>query len=305
MSRRLPSGVTLIALLLAGCGSGPASRPLSSTQHATSPASTATTARPRRAKLRRIALHANRSRNGLPYSTASNGVVQRQPPAGTCHALGSGLYERPDPSCTPGALNPAVKQTTIDRTICVPGWTDTVRPPQSVTEQEKLASIAAYGDSAATGDYEYDHLVPLELGGATNDARNLWPEPGASLNPKDTVEETLRQEVCDRRISLARAQREIVSNWTSLVPPPVRHHSTTTGECNVMASYNSTYHDYDVYVHSNQPDQDVTVTDASGDSKSWHTDSTGYADVYLHAGTGASKEQIVVHAGTATCYGRL
>jgi hypothetical protein len=129
--------------------------------------------------------------------------VQSQPPAGSCHAIGTGLYFRPDPSRTPGALNPAVTQSTIDQTICVDGWTDTVRPPKSVTETEKQASMAAYGDTGSLSDYEYDHFVPLELGGATNDPRNLWPEPGASPNPKDAVEDELRQEVCGGTLSLA------------------------------------------------------------------------------------------------------
>jgi hypothetical protein len=84
----------------------------------------------------------------------------------------------------PGALDPAVTQATIDRTICVSGWTETVRPPESVTEREKWASMAAYEDTGSMDGYEYDHVVPLELGGATNDPRNLWPEPGASPNPK-------------------------------------------------------------------------------------------------------------------------
>src|SRR5258707_1172531 len=76
--------------------------------------------------------------------------------------------------------------------------------------------MAAYGDAGSLGDYEYDHLVPLELGGATNDPHNLWPEQGASPNPKDTVENKLRSEVCDGQISLAAAQREIVNNWVAL-----------------------------------------------------------------------------------------
>ena len=165
---------------------------------------------------------ARRTSAGLAYSTASNGVVQAQPAPGSCHVLGAGLYSRPDPACTPGALNPAVRQGTIEKTICVEGWTETVRPPEAVTEPEKRASMAAYGDSGSMGNYEYDHFVPLELGGATNDRRNLWPEPGASPNPKDTVEDDLRAKVCDGSISLAKAQREIVRNWTSLVSAPGR-----------------------------------------------------------------------------------
>jgi hypothetical protein len=152
----------------------------------------------------------------LPYSMASNYAVQRQPSAGSCHAIGSGLYSRPDPRCTPGALNPQVTQATIDSTICRAGWTSLVRPPESVTEAEKRASMAAYGDRGRLGDYEYDHFVPLELGGATNDPRNLWPEPGASPNPKDAVEDELNRKVCDGQMGLAQAQRAIVANWVAL-----------------------------------------------------------------------------------------
>jgi hypothetical protein len=121
----------------------------------------------------------------------------------------------PDPACTPGATSPAVTQATIGRTICVSGYTETVRPSEGVTEPEKIASMTAYGDRAAAGDYEYDHLVPLELGGAVNDPRNLWPEPGASPNPKDSVENALHAMVCHGKIPLARAQRIVASDWVA------------------------------------------------------------------------------------------
>ena len=242
--------------------------------------------------------------------------MQRQPRAGSCHAIGTGLYSRPDPRCTPGALNPAVTQATIGSTICVSGWASTVRPPESVTEQEKQASMAAYGDGGSLGDYEYDHFVPLELGGATNDPRNLWPEPGGSPNPKDDVEYRLRTEVCDGSLSLAAAQRAIVRDWVTLAgahaPAPTLSSgstpssgSTASGSCSVTASYSSSYDDYDVYVHSNQPDAGVTVSDAAGHYKSWHTDSSGYADVYFNAGGVATGDRITVHAGSAVCSGTL
>ncbi len=245
----------------------------------------------------------------VSFSEASNHVIQRQPPAGSCHAIGSGLYERPDPSCTPGALNPAVTQATIHRTICVDGWTDTVRPPESITEPEKEASLAAYGETGSLGEYEYDHFVPLELGGATNDPRNLWPEPGASPNPKDGVEDALRREVCAGQLTLAEAQHEIAADWTALArhgsPAPRRPAPTTSARCHVAAVYNSRYHDYDVYVHSNQPDQTVTVSDSLGTSASWHTDSTGYADVFFRASESASGARITVRVGRAACSGTL
>lgn len=82
-----------------------------------------------------------------------------------------------------------------------------------MTEPEKEASLRAYGDRGPLRDYEYDHLVPLELGGATNDPRNLWPEPGASPNPKDSLEDRLFELVCSRRVPLAFAQRLIARDW--------------------------------------------------------------------------------------------
>lgn len=157
----------------------------------------------------------------LPFSTASPSVVQRQPPAHSCRAVGSGLYSRPDPRCTPGALNPAVTQARIGSTICRSGWTATVRPPESVTEPEKIQSIAAYGDSGPVSSYEYDRDVPLELGGAVNDPRNLWPEPdypsrsGFYLNPKDHLERALNRLVCGREMALSQAQRLIADDWVS------------------------------------------------------------------------------------------
>jgi hypothetical protein len=161
----------------------------------------------------------SRAPSGLLYSSASAATVQRQPAAGSCHAIGSGLYERPDPRCTPGAVNPAVTQATIGSTICRSGWTSTVRPPESITEPEKFASMRAYGITGSASGYEYDHDVPLELGGAVNDPRNLWPEPdyasrdGFYLNPKDHLELALKHLVCDGALSLAQAQRAIAGNW--------------------------------------------------------------------------------------------
>ena len=120
----------------------------------------------------------------------------------------------PDRRCTLGALNPAVTQATLDRTICVPGYTKTIRPSESITEPEKLASMAAYGYSGRSpSDFEYDHLVSLELGGAVNDPRNLWPESGGSPNPKDSVENALHRMVCDGQMRLAQAQHIIATDW--------------------------------------------------------------------------------------------
>jgi hypothetical protein len=150
---------------------------------------------------------------GLARSTASAHHVQPQPPAGTCHARGSGLFSLPDPACTPGAVDPAVTQADIQHTICRTGYTETVRPPESVTEPEKRASLRAYGDHKPLHDYEYDHLVALELGGAVNDSRNLWPDPGPIPNLKDELAGRLRKRVCSGEMRLATAQLLIAHDW--------------------------------------------------------------------------------------------
>lgn len=121
----------------------------------------------------------------------------------------------PDTACTPGAVNPDVTQDTIGATICRHGWTATVRPPSSYTNAVKRRQIVEYGAYAGTSlrGYEEDHLIPLELGGAPRDPRNLWPEAGASRNPKDRVEDAGRRAVCSHRVTLADAQARIAGNW--------------------------------------------------------------------------------------------
>ena len=161
--------------------------------------------------------------SGLVYSSVSATLVQHQPPASSCHAIGAGAYARPDPRCTPGAANPAVTQASIGSTICRTGWTSTIRPPVSVTEPEKLASMAAYGVRGLPSRYEYDHDVPLELGGAVNDRRNLWPEPdyansaGFYKNPKDRLENALHRLVCGGSSEFS----DFGLSWILLPPFPI------------------------------------------------------------------------------------
>jgi hypothetical protein len=146
----------------------------------------------------------------------TNYSVQPQPAPGTCHyrtATDGQLL--PDPTCTPGATNPKVNDDTLDTTICRPGYTRSIRPPKSITDAEKRANAAAYGYAGPLSAAEFDHLLPLALGGDPNDARNLWVEPGASPNPKDDIEIRLAQLVCARKVSLAAAQDAIVADWTT------------------------------------------------------------------------------------------
>ena len=313
--------VLVLAAGLTGCGS--ASTTSESSSASAPPAvtsSSASTTRSAAVVKHTSAPHARRRpaahpSGGLAVSSASAEVVQPQPAPGTCHSSGQGLYALPDPQCTPGALNPAVTQATIGATICVSGYTKTVRPAESITETEKQGSMAAYGDGGSMSGYEYDHLVSLELGGAANDPRNLWPEPGASPNPKDAVENTLHDLVCSGQIPLAQAQHIVATNWVAYAraheaapapapaaaPAPALPAAGSGPHCTVSASYSSRYRDWNVYVDSNQPEATATVSDASGHSDGWHTSASGYADVYFKAPAGAAGETVTVHVGGATC----
>ena len=148
----------------------------------------------------------------------------------------------PDPANTPGVTNPNVSQTTIGQTICTSGWTATVRPPESYTERVKHLEAGSGGAVTYNGTtyevhgfeladpfishYELDHLIPLELGGAPADPRNLWMEPyeppkgaaapGKGSQTKDDVENAARSAVCAGRMTLVDAQRDIASNWYAL-----------------------------------------------------------------------------------------
>jgi hypothetical protein len=147
--------------------------------------------------------------------------VQPQPPAGTCRFGFVGSYPLPDPSCTPGATNPQVTQEGIGSTICRSGWTATVRPNTGVTGPEKAGSAVAYGYSGSFTTGEYDHLIPLELGGDPNDPANLWLEPNdrpgavSFANSKDGLERALNRMVCSGGLSLAAAQMAIASDWVA------------------------------------------------------------------------------------------
>ena len=154
----------------------------------------------------------------VPVGPGPNGdyTVQSQPAPGACHyrdaADGATL---PDPVCTPGATNPAVTPDTLYSTICKKGYSASIRPPREITDAEKRANAAAYGYSGSLAETEYDHLIPLALGGDPNDPRNLWVEPTASPNPKDDIEFRLIQLVCRRQVPLADAQAAIATDWTT------------------------------------------------------------------------------------------
>ncbi|MET9002736.1 hypothetical protein [Amycolatopsis sp. NPDC004169] len=148
-------------------------------------------------------------------ATAGTGVG----PLSTAASCSQAYLPLPDPACTPGAKNSDVTQSTIGSTICVSGWTATIRPSTTYTNGLKKQGIIDYGyTDTSMSDYEEDHFLPLELGGAPKDPRNLWPEPHSgdeNSYSKDSVENAVKKAVCAHQVTLAAAQAAMLDDWTT------------------------------------------------------------------------------------------
>lgn len=117
------------------------------------------------------------------------------------------------------ALNPDVLQNTIAQTICVPGYTASVRPSTSYTNGVKLKLLREAGiPSAEATTFELDHRVALAVGGHPRALVNLqlqkWEgEDGAKR--KDQLERRLQVLVCSGQVALDEAQRAMFWDWQS------------------------------------------------------------------------------------------
>lgn len=154
------------------------------------------------------------------YSWSSRGYTDRWPGGGQRGAELPARDALPNPRLTPGAVNPAVTQGNLRTTICRRGgYTRSIRPPEWYTERLKRQQIREYGyPDRRLGDFEADHLVALELGGAPASPLNIWPEPhrvvgGWGSAVKDRLENRLHDLVCEGRLPLASAQRMIAGDW--------------------------------------------------------------------------------------------
>ena len=114
----------------------------------------------------------------------------------------------PNPRFTPGAT------VLVDRReLC----RETSVKNKAVPSALQRTVFAEYGiGSVAPGAYELDYLITPALGGA-DDIHNVWPQSseGTVWNSrvKDDLEDHLRDLVCDGRLDLATAQRDIAGNW--------------------------------------------------------------------------------------------
>jgi len=114
----------------------------------------------------------------------------------------------PNPNLTPGAA------VLVNRSeLCMYVEPNNKEVPVAL----KRRVFEAYGlGQAETRAYEVDYLITPALGGA-DDIRNLWPHSYTNTEwnakVKDALENQLREMVCEGRLDLATAQRELATNW--------------------------------------------------------------------------------------------
>jgi hypothetical protein len=115
----------------------------------------------------------------------------------------------PDSRLTPGATLPVTSKD-----VCAAGAVDTVRVVPEPVARRVFASYGIYEPQPRA--YELDYLITPALGGG-DDIRNFWPQPyGAPVwnaHVKDALEDHLHRMVCEGKLDLATAQRDISKNW--------------------------------------------------------------------------------------------
>jgi hypothetical protein len=104
--------------------------------------------------------------------------------------------------------------------LCAGSYVRKSTPGPSVTDPIKAAQLAhgPYGDKDPSHWLE-DQLIPVELGGAGSDPRNLWPQTQDMWALKNREENRLRTSVCHGETTLAAAQAEILRDWGPLPKP--------------------------------------------------------------------------------------
>jgi hypothetical protein len=117
-------------------------------------------------------------------------------------------FSIPDASLTPGATILASRNQ-----VCSGATPNNRSVPASL--QRKV--FEEYGiPGAKSVAYEVDYLITPALGGA-DDIHNLWPQPYSetawNARVKDALEDRLHDLVCQGRVDLATAQRDISADW--------------------------------------------------------------------------------------------
>ena len=141
-----------------------------------------------------------RSDNSTPAESIATAATSSRPPG----------VVLPNRALSPGKAT----QATLSQ-ICTPGYSSSVRDVSTATKNRVYAEYNITHHT--TGEYEVDHIIPLEIGGS-NDISNLYPEPAEprpGFHEKDVLENTLHDLVCSHKLDLSTAQNAIAVDWYS------------------------------------------------------------------------------------------
>jgi hypothetical protein len=118
----------------------------------------------------------------------------------------------PDPTITPGVV-----RTTDAFAVCDHNTRELRHASRARAEIIMRTHEISMTDRA---DYEIDHLIPLGIGGADDNA-NLWPQPRKTIETewtaerKDVLEHKLHAMVCKGEIEITDAQAAFAQDWTA------------------------------------------------------------------------------------------
>ena len=93
-----------------------------------------------------------------------------------------------------------------------------MRPPSSYTSALKIEQMASERLPGLPSDYEEDHRLPLELGGAAADVYNLSPESHVTSYSKDKDENAYHSFVCSAGRDLRATQIAFIQKWLAAYP---------------------------------------------------------------------------------------
>lgn len=163
-----------------------------------------------------------------PMASQPLAVVAADHAAGSCHVrLAANGMQLPDPTCTPGAVNPTLTAAVLRNPAFRTGLV-----------RDKITSAAAkrrvyvwYGIVPPAGNKgpnqvcELDHLVSIGLGGADT-LDNLWPQCGPADVPvgqrefkvKDAHAELSLMREIKAGADLHDVQERIAQDWTQFLP---------------------------------------------------------------------------------------
>jgi hypothetical protein len=116
----------------------------------------------------------------------------------------------PNAAWTPGSVRPLTRDA-----VCAAPDRDEPGPVISAAVAQEV--FHRYGiRNPRPRSYEVDYLIPPALGGS-DDPRNLWPQPYSAgvwnARVKDALEDRLRTLVCEGKLDLTTAQRDLARDW--------------------------------------------------------------------------------------------